>query len=229
MKISRILNFILINLFLLMFCVANAQETTQQKEKTISQNGFSFGLDLAPFIIMGFDSDRKGVDFVTRYKFKTKWFVIGELGFENVKFEQNHYDYRSNGGFLKLGIDYNFFKVDEPGNNDNISLGLRYGIGSQSHESPRYSILDDYWGDYTGSFDLSNVTSHWVELVGGIRTEVLKNFYMGWTIRMKTLVAVGNTNELEPYTIPGYGRGDNSVNLGFTYTLEYYIPFRNSK
>ena len=207
----------------------NAQEISLQDEKPSNNNGLSFGVDLAPLIIMGFDSDRKGIEFVARYLFKKKWFAIGELGFENVKFEKDSYDYKSNGGFLRLGADYNFFKVDEPGNNDNITFGLRYGIGTQSHESPRYTILDDYWGGYTGRFRLSNVTSHWLEFVGGIRTEVLKNFYMGWTIRMKTLIAVGSSSKLKPYTIPGYGRGDNSVNMGFTYTLEYYIPFRKKK
>lgn len=229
MKISRILSFILNSIFLLLIHSANAQEVAVEKEKLTNENGLSFGIDLAPFIITAFDSDRKGVEFVARYLFKKKWFVIGELGFENVGFEDVHYDYNSNGGFLRLGADYNFFKVDEPGNNDNITFGLRYGIGTQSHESPRYTILDDYWGDYTGKFGLSSVTSHWVEFVGGIRTEVLKNFYMGWTIRLKTLMAVGNSNELKPYTIPGYGRGDKSVNLGFTYTLEYYIPFKKRR
>ncbi len=229
MRIPKILNYILISLFLSVFSSAYAQEPTPQKEEVTNENGLSIGFDLAPLIIMGFDSDRKGIEFVTRYMFKKKWFVIGEVGFENVSFESDAYDYKSNGGFLRLGADYNFFKVDEPGNNDIITFGLRYGIGTQSHESPRYTILDDYWGDYTGKFGLSNVTSHWIEFVGGIRTEVLKNFYMGWTIRMKTLIAVGNTNKLKPYTIPGYGRGDNSVNMGFTYTLEYYFSFKKRK
>ncbi len=226
---SKILSSILISIFLLLLNSAEAQEIEVQQEKPTTENGLSFGIDLAPFIITAFDSDRRGVDFVARYLFNKKWFVLGEVGFENVSFEQDSYDYKSNGGFLRLGADYNFFRVDEPGNNDNITFGLRYGIGTQSHKSPRYTILDDYWGDYIGKFELSNVTSHWIEFVGGVRTEVLKNFYMGWTIRLKTLMAAGNSNDLKPYTIPGYGRGDNSVNLGFTYTLEYYIPFRKRK
>ncbi len=229
MKIPKTLNYILTSFFLLVFHLADAQELLANDVKTNNESGLSVGVNIAPLIILAFEPERKGVEFIGRYFFKRNWFFIGEMGFENVIFEKDPYDYKSNGGFVRLGIDYNFFMVEEPGNNDNITFGLRYGIGTQSHESPRYTIKDSYWGDYTGEFGLSNVTSHWLEMVAGIRTEVLKNFYMGWTIRMKTLILVHLDNDLEPYTVPGYGRGDNNINVGFTYTLEYYIPFKKSK
>ena len=221
------LKYILISLFIFIFTDISAQTVVLKKnEVKKEQSGISFGIDIAPFIMLAFQPERKGTAFIGRYRFKSNWYIIGEMGFANVNFDKSSYAYKSNGGFLKIGMDYNFFKSKKPGNNDNITAGIRYGIATQSHQSPRYTIIDDYWGDYTGSIGLSNVTSHYVDLVAGIRTEVLKNFYMGWTLRLKTLISANTSNVLEPYTIPGYGKGDNNVNLGFTYTLEYAIPFK---
>jgi len=227
---SRISRYIFISILLLSFQVLNAQDLIIKKEKESSiQSGLSLGVDIAPLIIIAFQPERKGIGFIGRYVFKRNWFVVGEFGFENINFEKPSYDYISNGGYLKIGSDYNFFKTKDPDNNDNITLGIRYGIATQTHQSPRFTIIDDYWGDYVGSFATSNVTSQWLEFVAGIRTEVFKNFFMGWTFRIKTVLGVRKVNDLEPYTIPGYGIGDNKVNIGFTYTLEYQIPFKTGK
>lgn len=227
---SKISNYIFISILLLSFQVLNAQDLIIKKEKAPSiESGLSLGVDVAPLILIAFQPERRGIGFIGRYVFLRNWFVVGEFGFENVNFSKTTYDYISNGGYLKIGSDYNFFKTKDPDNNDNITAGIRYGIATQTHQSPRFTIADDYWGDYVGSFETSNVTSHWLEFVAGIRTEVFKNFFMGWTFRIKTVLSVHTANVLEPYTIPGYGIGDNNVNIGFTYTLEYQIPFRTGK
>jgi hypothetical protein len=222
------LRYLLISLFILFFSGIKAQTVvinSHQEEKR-DQSGLSLGIDIAPFILVAFQPERRGAAFIGRYQFKERWFIVGEAGYANVNFDKDSYAYKSNGGFLKIGADYNFFKVNEPGNNDNITAGIRYGIATQTHQSPRYTIIDDYWGNYTGEFPTSNVTSHYIDFVGGLRTEVLKNFFMGWTVRLKVLMAAKTNNVLKPYTIPGYGKGDNTINVGFTYTLEYQIPFK---
>ena len=221
------LRYILISLFLLTLHTIGAQTVVLKKDEVKKdQNGISIGVDIAPFIMLAFQPERRGAAFLGRYLFRRNWFVVGEAGYANVNFDRDSYAYKSNGGFIKIGMDYNFFKVNEPGNNDNITAGIRYGIATQSHQSPRYTIIDDYWGDYTGKFNVSNVTSHYVDFIAGLRTEVLKNFFMGWSVRLKVLMAANTNNPLEPYTIPGYGKGDSRVNLGFTYSLEYQIPFK---
>ena len=106
-----------------------------------------------------------------------------------------------------------------------IFIGLRYAYAWQTHESGRFSIVDDYWGGYEGSVGSSAVNSHSVDALVGFRCEVLRNFYMGWTVRGRFLLASTHGDELKPYAIAGYGKYDNKVNVGFTYTLEYQIPF----
>ncbi len=216
--------YLFISLLLLAWSSMTKAQTT-----TINKQGLSLGIDLSPFIIRLFDDERTGFAFNGRYSLKEKWFMAGEAGFENTKFSKREFDYETNGTFIKAGLDYNLFSVEEADNNDNVLIGLRYGYAWQEHTSDRFTIIDDYWGSYEGSLGTSNVNSHWMEIVFGLRSEVLKNFYMGWTIRLRQLFVADHTGTLEPYTIPGFGKFDNKTNLGFTYTLEYQIPIRGYK
>ena len=223
----------LLSLSLFMVCLAafsqkTDEELTKEEKKLANKGrpGLSVGLDLSPFINHFFADERFGVEANARYTFNRKWQAVAELGYENVDLDTEAMNYTSNGSYLRAGLDYNVFRVEEIGNNDNILLGFRYGVAVQEHSCPRYTVKEEYWGNYNGSFGASTVASHWGEFVFGLRSELLKNFYMGWSVRFKSIINVGKDNALEPYSIPGYGRRDRSSNLGFTYTLEYFLPFR---
>lgn len=198
----------------------------EEKKVNKGNPGLAVGIDLAPFITHLFANERFGVEVNARYTINSKWQLAAEVGYENVDLDNKQMKYTSDGSFIRAGIDYNLFRVEEIGNNDNILLGLRYGAAVQEHSCPRYTISEDYWGDVSQSIGASTVGSHWAEFVFGLRSEVLKNFYMGWSVRFRTIINVGVNNELEPYSIPGFGRRDRSTNMGFTYSLEYHIPFR---
>ncbi len=204
------------------------EELSKEEKKLANRGnpGLAVGIDLAPFITHFFADERFGVEANARLTLNRKWQVAAELGYENVDINNTKMEYTSNGSFIRAGVDYNVFKVEEIGNNDNILLGVRYGIAVQEHDCPRYTIEEGYWGPANGSIGTSTVGSHWAEFVFGLRSEVLKNIYMGWSVRVRSIINVGKDNELEPYSIPGYGRRDRPTNLSFTYTLEYQIPFK---
>ncbi len=229
-KISKMLKYIFSLSLVCNFFVCWGQQAEIDSPKP-KVSGISAGINLAPFIVQLFEKERIGLEANARYVFNQKWQMVGEVGFEHVDFKKDQYHYKSDGTFLRVGLDYNFFKVEEIGNNDNILAGIRYGAGFQKHESPYYQVDDAYWGDYINEIGLplSSVNSHWVEFVFGLRSEVMKNFYMGWTVRLKRLLAVNSESVLEPYTVPGYGHRDNETNLSFTYTIEYQIPFHSKK
>ncbi len=210
----------------------SAKEEPGKEEKKLAKRGnpgLAVGIDLAPFITHMFANERFGVEANVRYTVNSKWQLVGEVGYENVDLDTDNMKYTSDGTFLRAGIDYNLFQVEEIGNNDNILLGFRYGAAVQEHSCPRYTIGEAYWGDVSQSLGATTVGSHWAEFVFGLRSEVLKNFYMGWSVRFRTLIHVGTSNQLEPYSIPGFGRRDRSTNMGFTYTLEYHLPFRKNR
>lgn len=215
-------------LFISLFLIAWTA-STQAQMANVNKQGLSVGIDLSPFIIRIFDQERTGFAINGRYSLKDKWFMAAEAGFENTSFSKREFDYSTNGTFIKAGLEYNLFKVDEVNNNDNILVGFRYGYAWQEHACDRFTIIDDYWGSYQGSLGSNSVNSHWMEIVFGLRSEVLKNFYMGWSIRLKQLFVADHAGVLDPYTIPGFGKFDNKTNLGFTYTLEYQIPIKGHK
>lgn len=233
---QKILKYISISLLSAAFmspCVAQ-----QKSEPVFKQSGLSIGVDLMPVMIHAVDKDRIGIGFNGRLNIREKIFAVGELGYENVDFTRQkfttdkeltyQFNYISNGTYLKVGFDYNVFKVDEPDNHDNVLLGIRYGYGWQQHQSPSFTIGSSYWDDYVSSASLSPVSSHWAELLFGLRCEVLKNLYMGWSLRLKRIIYQSSSSKLEPAVIPGFGRFNSPITAGFTYSIEYQIPFNKA-
>ncbi len=208
------------------------EEVHQEKVKIPyppKKRGTSLTLDLMQFAIPFIDDSRYVGSVGIRTNFKKRMFLVGEAGFEHINFDKDVYEYHSNGMYTKLGFDYDIFIVDEPGNNDNILIGLRYGFAWQNHESPRATIIDDYWGSYDTSISNYSVTSHWLEASVGLRTQLFNNFYMSWYIAVKKRLYVHNDELLEPYKIPGYGTYSNYLNLGFAFQVEYLVPWGNKK
>ena len=230
-KHLKILSFIFINLFLISYQTSSGQqrESTKLKEHR-EQPGMTLGVNLEGPIGHFFDTDKSAFSVISHFKLPSNWFIRAEAGFENLTFseenqQERNYHYESNGSFLKLGILYDFFDVDEPGNNDNIFVGLNYGFAFQEHGSNSFIIENNYWDDYHGSLGKYVINNHWIEFLAGPRTELLKNLYMGWTLNLRVKITEDNSRVLEPFSIPGYGKGDNNITLGFSYSLEYFIPW----
>jgi hypothetical protein len=231
-RVTKILSFIFISV-LLVTASADGQNNGKSAKKATDYDpqGFTLGLNMEGPIARLFDADKSAFSAVTHINMAPQWFFRGEAGFENLKFspeniEKRNYAYRSNSTFIKAGMLYDFFEVEEKGNNDNIFVGLHYGLAVQEHGTNRYIIENNYWSNYTGSLDKYILNTHWIEISAGPRTELLKNFYMGWTINLRVAVYRTNREVLEPFAVPGFGRGDSNVNFGFSYVLEYLIPWQ---
>lgn len=240
----KTLNYIFISILSATFCVGAMAQTVTPAPPPARSQSIALGIDLSPFILRAFDDSRTGMIVSGRYGLRDKVFAAAELGYENVDY-QNHqtidvsdtetrsaYDYAhtSNGSFLRAGLDYNLFKpYDEPDNKDYVGVGFRYGFAYQQQESSAFTIGNGYWDDYTGDGTSSSVNSHWAELIFGLRTQLFKNFYAGWSIRGKMLIHSGHTGVMDPYAIPGFGKNTGRLTLGFSYSLEYQIPFGKRK
>ncbi|MFT3737269.1 MAG: DUF6048 family protein [Breznakibacter sp.] len=242
-----ILSFLCISLLAFLPFAGWAQAKTDSVPAIKPLSGIAVGFDLAPLIIKGFDHNRSGLGFSGRLNLKQKIFAVGEIGFENINDSHTknfgtssesssssnysdgrtsyRFDYKSNGSYIKLGLEYNMFNVDEPGNLDNVLVGFRYGYAFQRHESSGYTIGNGYWDDYSSNVGLSSANSHWIELLFGIRTELFHNVFMGWSIRLNRIISQQNSTSLEPAAIPGFGKYSGNIQAGFSYTIEYQIPF----
>lgn len=196
------------------------------QEPVSRPQGFTLGVNLAGPLNKLLDGDRTGISFLTRMHLTEDWFFIGEAGFENVSFTKEAYDYESNGTFLRLGLARDMLPEKEAGSMDNILMGLQYGYALQEQTAGRFSVFNGYWDDYHSRVGANTLNTHWAELSVGPRAEVFHNFYLSWQLNLRVVLVSSNSSALEPYIVPGYGIGDNKVNLGFAYTLEYFIPWK---
>jgi len=193
-------------------------------------NGLSVGADLSRFVVPFIDTTRYGWEFMGDYEIISDLFLAAEIGYETTNLHTLHYDYKLAGGYTRLGVDYNFMKHIDPESPDKMLVGLRYGFTTFYHNASNIQINDNYWGNYAGGKVNTNwLTAHWVEVATGMRTRLFNNFYLGWSVRMRIKLGMGNDPTIYPYTIPGYGKAWNNTSMGFNYTLGYKIPIYKKK
>lgn len=159
------------------------------------------------------------------FEFADRWFVVVEGGVLNVDIERDNFNYFSDGYFYRSGIDLNIFGRDALDDNDMVYIGLRYGYSNQKHGADNITISDEYWGDFQPTGQTSDFQAQWGELVAGLKTELFKNFFIGWSIRYRFLFSETDDILLKPYRISGYGRVDDNRVVDFNYSIYYRIAF----
>jgi len=146
-------------------------------------------------------------------------------GYNKFFYSQYNYEYKCNGFFIRLGVDFNIISPFTSKGIYFAGAGLKYGISLYTHETPFFNY-ENYWGSAIGSLAKSTKLAHFIEASPGIRTELFPNFSIGWTIRLKILISPGTGKDLKPVYIPGYGNGTKSFSPGINYYLIWNIPYK---
>jgi hypothetical protein len=193
--------------------------------------GVRVGLDLTrPFQNYWTKGNRYGSEFTVDLELWPNWFPVFESGYEFMKLETNYIDYSAQGSYSRFGIDYNFLQAHNKNEKDILYFGLRYSFTVAKQTVDRY-LIDSYWGKETANFASQNFFAHWGEFLVGIKGEIFRNLYMGWTIRGKVNFNQKDVGYPPLYFIPGYGKAEKGFNLDFTYSVYYNLPwdFRKRK
>lgn len=218
----------IISLLLLSIVIGvRAQEKKESSElaKTILLNGVIVQADIAS-LVGSFLS--KGETYSTegsvQVDLKHKYYPVVELGFGGAnKLSVDNIGFKTNGLFGRIGVDINLLKQkkDAKPSNNLFLAGARIGFTNFSYDVTNVSITDNYWGG-TEIFNYPNqsATKVWFEIVAGVRVEVFKNIFMGWTVRNKNLLNQDKEGKISSWYIPGFGI-NASGNWGFSYTLGY--------
>ena len=192
------------------------------------------GVDLYRIILSQVNDNFNGFEIVGDFQISEDLFLALELG--NVKTTRNvdQVNFTTSGGYFKLGFDYNMFENLE-GMNNNISVGLRFASSSHSQVLNSYTILDRsrFWpssdlpidsGYATG--ERLNLSAQWLEFVAGFKVQLLKNIYMGISLRLNRLLGDKIPENFDNVYIPGFNKKteENKFGAGFNYTLTYSIP-----
>jgi len=151
-------------------------------------------------------------------------YVLGG-GYVDYKYSQYNYMYRAEGMFASTGIDFNFMKPEKSMGRYWAGIGLRYGLSRFTSRVPSFE-QENYWGKTTSSIPDKPTWSHFLEASPGVKAELTRNFSIGWTVNLRMLVHSGTSKDLKPVYIPGYGKGTQSVTIGFSYFISLNIPYK---
>lgn len=191
--------------------------------------GFSLSADLfGPVQTM--TTDYGTLEAALTVNLKNTYFPVFEAGYGQCDHtdENTSISYKTKAPFFRAGINVNMLKNKLQENR--LFLGVRYGFSSFNYDVEGPDIHDDIWGGSSSPNhnDISS-TCHWGEILLGVQVKIWKYFHMGWSVRMKRTLSVGESEYSKPYYIPGYGTTINSTSWGASYNLIFDLNFGKKK
>lgn len=214
---------------------ATAKPSTATKTDTIipvkkDRYGVRVGVDLYKLTRALYDNNYKGIELVGDYRLTKKYYAAAEIGSEDKTTEDDRLNTTTKGTYLKVGFDYNVYENWLDMENI-ISIGLRGGFSTFSQELNSYKTYNSnpYWGQMpwiTSGEKFNGLTAGWIEVVAGLKVKVYNNIFVGFSLRMNTLVFDKKPSEnFENLYIPGFNRTyAGNFGAGFNYTVTYFIP-----
>lgn len=185
-----------------------------------------FGCDLSRFALpyVG-DIGSKGLEFSVDGEVGYNFFPVIEIGQQSIRHSTDTIKYNMNGNYGRIGLDYNILKYKHRLDRDICFVGFRLGHTKFNHEASSVK-MSGVWGNVDSGMPYTTLNATWGEAVVGLKGELLRNLYMGITVRAKMMLAHSSYGAMVPYIIPGYGKGYNKINAGISYSIMYAIPIR---
>ncbi|BDD03184.1 hypothetical protein HNQ88_001127 [Aureibacter tunicatorum] len=154
------------------------------------------------------------------------FYLTMEGGYENSTFEHSLATAKNRGQFLTYGVDFDLMPRNK--SYSVIFIGARAGTATFS-ETLDYRILNE-WESVSNSVTENGMQATWVEFVAGIRGNVYRGLFVGFTAKLKTGLNIKNEDNLalRPSFVPGYGKVNYNMgsNGGFEINLAYRFAFR---
>jgi len=208
---------------ILFLCIAVgsfAQEQKLPKREVFIRSGVDLSRFILPYMnditVSGFELS---VDAEIKYNF----FPIVEFGMNTIEDNTELHNYTAEGSYWRVGLNYNMLKYQHRLDQNIFFIGARYARSLYWQQSSNITFENE-WGVSTTNLPKNNLNLTWVEAVIGIRGEVYKNFFLGYTIRVKGKISSSDDNNITPYFIPGYGSAIKNIRTGMSFTASYAIP-----
>jgi len=216
---------------ILLLCLSlhvSAQSDTTEAENTenirADQKQLRFGMDISRPVMNAIFTTRHSYEFMVDYNLAKKdIYVVAEGGFGGSDIDYADLKYTSSNTFFKVGIDKSMLKRLFPRDWDFLFAGVRYGVAFIHRSDATFTTTDPIWGTTSGNITSKTFTGHWLELTAGLRVELLKGFFAGYTIRGKFLVNQSPFKELPPAYVAGYGKGEKNTVFDFNFYLQYAL------
>ncbi len=221
--------FIIFSLLLTFSILSVDAQVKKNSKDTISTplfNGVRIEVDISPVIKTLMSGDETfSYEAALLVNLKHKYFPVIEMGYAGAdKTTTNEIGFKTNGLFGRAGIDFNLMKSKKGNktNNNLFTAGVRLGFSNFKYDLTNVVITDDYWKESLTKNYLGESTSKmWFEIVVGIRVEVVKNIFMGWSVRNKNLIGEDLIGTISPWYVPGFGK-----TTGSAWTVNYAIGYK---
>lgn len=200
--------------------------------------GLRIGADISKPIRSFFDKNYWGIELTGDYRWNYRYFLAAEIGKEKKTTQTDYFNFTTNGQYIRIGADYNTYD-NWYGMENMIYVGGRYGFAQFSQEVNSYTIhtLHNYWNENISGTNNSVLatyngrTAHWLELVVGVKVELLKNLYAGASVRLSKII-YQKKDDFPNFWIPAVNRvwENSSIGMNYNYSITYLIPlYKKSK
>ena len=227
------LKYIFSLLFMLLFSING---TAQEKDtlKIPQRYGLRLGIDAHRLTKSLYNDNYKGLELVGDYRITKKFYAAGEIGNEEKTTADDNINYTTQGTYFKVGFDFNAYEnwLDME---NMIFIGMRAGVGSFNHKLNSFTIYQpgNYYGINTNTSDqeFNGLSASWLEVLSGLKAEVLNNLYVGFSLRLNYLMSNNEPEGFANLYIPGFNKTyeNSKFGAGINYTISYFIPFYKSK
>ncbi|MFC2151379.1 DUF6048 family protein [Bacteroidota bacterium] len=196
-----------------------------KEKEPIVLKGIKVGANVGRYTDFLFKPERSSYEFSFDFNLSHKYFGVLEAGYSEINLKKDNYTYKSEGNFYKIGFDYNMLKKYP---SDYLGMGVRLGRADFSHSATNVIFEEIHWPIDPISIDSKSYSTYWLEVSFGLKGELIKNVYFGWSALVKIAISGRKDDVFQPYDIPGFGKGANTVNLGANYYIYYQIPFNRN-
>ena len=192
--------------------------------------GLRVGIDASKIVRSFLETDYNAFEFNADYRLTNKLYAAGEFGTEERTTSTDYLNSTAKGSYLKVGVDFNMYN-NWAGMENMVYSGLRFGLSKFNQTLNSYTIYDTNsatWGqtEVLEGENFKDLSASWLELVFGLKAEVLNNLFVGLNIQLKGRLSETQPDNFENIYIPGFGRTYDSGNfgVGFGYNISYLIP-----
>ena len=201
----------------------------QKKSEVWRYEGPRIGIDLSRFLMPYIQkTTQSGLEIQADYPYKGNWFPTVEAGYLSIEDDNDAFHYTNKGPYARIGVDLNINKFESLTDNDLVFVGARYGYSHFAHETLD-ATYTNYWGTLHTSFPKDYLNAHWFELLFGLKGELFPNFFFGWSLRAKFLLAMTKDQHVKPFVVPGLGYTTSEIPFDFTLTVAYRFPLTKTK
>lgn len=239
MKTACTWHYIISFIFLISFQSLFGQSKSDSlvNEKVKAPLTLRFGIDLFQPIVSQFDKTFKGFEIVGDLRINENLYLSSEIGTLERTQQSELINFTTSGSYFKFGIDFNMYK-NWTGMNNQVFLGVRFANSLYNHNINNYTLYrtEQLFGEElvqngyaTGK--ISDLNAQWIEFLVGMKVQIIKNTYMGFSLRLNRLLGSTSNEKFGVLYIPGFNRvtDENIFGSSFNYSLTYSIPFRWKK